>query len=196
MNKWPYNCGNSTWGTVLEHSCCPLFVQMHAHILTEFCSLLIARGHTVCQSYPSCSLLPTPLICLPLSLPLCCCPSLSQTFDTPMAAITIANVWSFGSHLSYRFKWDRGKEAERKLFDNWLVWHIIGRVAFNLKFHNLQKKAVFPKNASSFYWVFTVNTDYFWHDDQMDNRFLKATLPNENTEKRHKSSCFCKKFNL
>lgn len=43
----------------------------------------------------------------------------------------------------YRFKWDRGKEAERKLFDSWLVWQIIGHVAFNLKFHNLQKSC-FP----------------------------------------------------
>ena len=37
----------------LEHKCCPLFVQMHAHILAVCCSLLLSRGHTVCQSYTS-----------------------------------------------------------------------------------------------------------------------------------------------
>lgn len=148
---------------------------MHAHILTEFCSLLTARGHTFCQSYPSCSLSPTPLICLPLRLSLSCCPSLSQTFDTPVAAITIANVWSVGSNLSYRFKWDRGKEAERKLFGNWLVWTGIGHVTFNLKFNNLRLFFLFFCN-----WIIP----WTWNTDLIRNRrchgCLQASIPNEN----------------
>lgn len=118
---------------------------MHAHILIEFCYRLISGGHTVCQSYPSRSLSPAPLILPPLCLSLCCCPSLSQTFDTPMAAITIANVWSVGSHLSYRLKWDEGMEAERKLFDKLLVWQITGHMTFNVKFHNPHKLFFPPK---------------------------------------------------
>lgn len=134
LYKWPYYCENSTQETGkivcgLLLSICALFVQMHAHILTEFCSLLISRGHTVCQSYPSCSLSSTPLICLPLRLSLCCCPSLSQTFDTPVAAITIANARSVRSNLSYRFEQGRreGKTLWKVVaFANILdMWHFI-----------------------------------------------------------------------
>lgn len=39
---------------------CPSFVQIHAHILIEFSSLLISHGHTVSKGYPSCSNSPPP----------------------------------------------------------------------------------------------------------------------------------------
>ena len=111
LQLWSLHIGDS-------QTLCGLFLNINA---TTLCANACTYPHSVllltyisgshCLSELSIlqRLSLTPLICLPLRLSLCCCPSLSQTFDTPVAAITIANVWSVRSNLSYHFKQDRRK---------------------------------------------------------------------------------------
>lgn len=90
LNEIPYNSESSTQ-SVLEHWCHPLFVQMYAHILTQFCSLLISQG----QSLSELSILPT----LPHASYLS--PSLSDAF-TNILYTTGTNYHC--THFSCHFK--------------------------------------------------------------------------------------------
>lgn len=93
--------GRLTTQSVWFTKYCPFFVQMHAHILTQLCALLISRGRSLSELSILSPLSHASYVSPSLSAPLL----LSFTFKTiytPLPPVTIAIVTI---KFSYHFKW-------------------------------------------------------------------------------------------